>query len=345
MRIIIDILHPAHVHVFKHFTREMRARGHEVMFTARDKDRSVELLRLEGFEPKVLSRHKPGTFDLARELVGRTQKFLAVAKEFNPDVLTGIMGPTIAPAGRLMRTPSVVFYDTEFARVTNRWVYPMAKFVVTPNSYLDDIGKNQRRYDGYHELAYLHPNRFTPDPAKIESAGLSADEPYVFFRFVAFEASHDTGESGLTMRKRAELVHEIAKTYRVVISSEQPLPDDLQPYAFSGAVEDIHHVLAFAHLTLGESATMASESAVLGTPSVYIATSDRGYIREQQDRYGLVKIFRETESEEFLAYAREQLADPQLAEKAHAARERLLAENIDVTDFMVRFFEEQFGTA
>ncbi len=345
MRIIIDILHPAHVHMFKNFTREMRSRGHEVMFTARDKDRSVELLRLEGFDPIVISRHKPGTFDLARELVGRTRKFMGIARKFKPDVLTGIMGPTIAPAGRLMRTPSVVFYDTEFARVTNRWVYPMATYVVTPQAYLDDIGSNQVRYDGYHELAYLHPNRFTPDPAKIEAAGLSIDEPYVFFRFVAFEASHDTGEAGLSMRRRAQLVHEVAEKYRVVISSEKPLPADLQPYAYAGSAEDIHHVLAFAHLTLGESATMASESAVLGTPSVYIATSDRGYIREQQDRYGLVKIFRETQADEFMAYARAQLADPDLAEKAQLARERLLEDNIDVTEFMVRFFEEKFGNA
>ena len=34
--------------------------------------------------------------------------------------MTGIMGPSIAIAGKLLRTPRVVFYDTEIATSTNR---------------------------------------------------------------------------------------------------------------------------------------------------------------------------------------------------------------------------------
>ena len=41
----IDILHPAHVHFFRNFHAEMTERGHELHITARDKDRSIELLR------------------------------------------------------------------------------------------------------------------------------------------------------------------------------------------------------------------------------------------------------------------------------------------------------------
>jgi uncharacterized protein len=44
VRILIDILHPAHVHFFRNIRGEMVDRGHEVLITARDKDRSVELL-------------------------------------------------------------------------------------------------------------------------------------------------------------------------------------------------------------------------------------------------------------------------------------------------------------
>ncbi len=49
--------------------------------------------------------------------------------------MTGIMGPSIAVAGKLMRVPAVVFYDTEFASQTNRFVYPLAHSVCTPDCY------------------------------------------------------------------------------------------------------------------------------------------------------------------------------------------------------------------
>ena len=38
MRILIDIGHPAHVHIFKNFAHEMEKRGHELLFTCRDKE-------------------------------------------------------------------------------------------------------------------------------------------------------------------------------------------------------------------------------------------------------------------------------------------------------------------
>ena len=38
---------------------------------------------------------------------------------------------------------------------------------------------------------------------------------------------------------------------------------------------------------------MASESAVLGVPAIYVATTGRGYTDEQESRYGLVRNLRE----------------------------------------------------
>ena len=44
MRILVDIGHPAHVHLFKHFALEMVKNGHDVLFTARDKEHEIYLL-------------------------------------------------------------------------------------------------------------------------------------------------------------------------------------------------------------------------------------------------------------------------------------------------------------
>ena len=44
MNILIDIGHPAHVHVTKHFAHEMEQRGHHVLFTCRQKEFIIQLL-------------------------------------------------------------------------------------------------------------------------------------------------------------------------------------------------------------------------------------------------------------------------------------------------------------
>ena len=67
MRVLIDILHPAHVHFFRNFCSEMESRGHSVCITARDKDRSVDLLRAFGLPYQQISQQKSGAGGLAVE--------------------------------------------------------------------------------------------------------------------------------------------------------------------------------------------------------------------------------------------------------------------------------------
>ena len=67
MRILIDILHPAHVHFFRNFAQEMRMRGHEIRFTARAKECATDLLDHYGIPYTLLSRQKSG-LALASEL-------------------------------------------------------------------------------------------------------------------------------------------------------------------------------------------------------------------------------------------------------------------------------------
>ena len=44
MRILIDIGHPAHVHLFKNFAWQMQEKGHKVLFTCREKEFEIDLL-------------------------------------------------------------------------------------------------------------------------------------------------------------------------------------------------------------------------------------------------------------------------------------------------------------
>jgi uncharacterized protein len=109
----------------------------------------------------------------------------------------------------------------------------------------------------------------------------------------------------------------------------------------SGPVEQIHHLIAHAQIVVGESATMSSEAAVLGVPAVFIATTGRGYTDDEERRYGLVRHFTEDQYDKAQSAIEEILAEP--AGTWQSARQRLLAEKIDVTAWMTDYFEATFA--
>ncbi len=334
MRILIDVLHPAHVHVFAGFRLEMLEKGYEILVTARDKEVTLQLLEERGIPHQALSKQRSGAIGLARELVQRTRQLATVVKTFRPDVMTGIMGPSIAPLGRLKRIPSVVFYDTELARNTNTWVYPLASAVCTPDSYTGRVRGNHVTYPGYQELAYLHPNRFTPDRSRLAAYGI--EPPYSFVRFVSWEASHDKGDRGLSLDKKRMIIDRLAEHGRVVVSSEGPLPSDLEPHRMAGPAGDVHHVMAYAQVFAGESRTMASEAALLGTPSILVVRRSAGVIADQE-RYGLLRRFHPRDFEQVVAAIEQALA----SDGARAVPRQLLEDKVDVTEWMVAFFERR----
>ncbi len=336
MKILIDILHPAHVHFFRNFRTDMIELGHEIVVTAREKDVAVDLLEEYGITYQLLSKQGRG-IKLAVELLQRTWRLVKIVRTEKPDMMVGIMGPCIALAGRLTGTPAVVFYDTEFAKQTNWFTYPLAHSVCTPDCYKGAVRGKHVTYAGYHELAYLHPRRFKPDPTRVREFGLEVGEPFSLLSFVSWEAVHDVREKGLTLDQKRSLIEELSSHGRVVISSETDLPEEFESFQLRGPVSGIHHLLAHAEMIIGESATMASEAAVLGVPAVFIATTGRGYTDDQQERYRLVDYFTEDRFDEAMTAIAARFADGSPRELSRPAREKMLAEKIDVTHWMVDY--------
>jgi predicted glycosyltransferase len=201
---------------------------------------------------------------------------------------------------------------------------------------------NHITYPGYQQLAYLHPARFTPDAEVVRSIGVDPTSRYYVVRFVSYQASHDLSTSGLSNEKKIELVRVLSEYGRVLVTSERALPAELEPYRLPLPAREMHHVLAFARLLVGESATMASEAAVLGVPAVYVSPQRRGFTDDQERRYGLVHNFTENRyHEDWMSTVTALASDESLGDRARAARSRLLEEKIDVTQWMVELFERE----
>ena len=76
---------------------------------------------------------------------------------------------------------------------------------------------------------------------------------------------------------------------RIYITSERPLEPQFEKYRIKINPLDMHHVMAFASLYIGDSQTMAAEAGVLGVPFVRFNdfVGRIGYLRELEDVYEL----------------------------------------------------------
>ena len=103
----------------------------------------------------------------------------------------------------------------------------------------------------------------------------------------------------------------------------------------------MHDLLAYATLLYGESSTMASECAVLGTHAIYCDFTGRGYTNEEQKKYNLVFKFKldENNQKKSVYKAVDLLIDPQTKITGRQKQHSLLEDKIDVTAFMVWFIE------
>ena len=337
MRILIDICHPAHVHFFRHPIEILRARGHAILITSRRKEIAGDLLDAYGFEHQVLSG-EGGRGGMLAELLLRDYRLSRIVRKWRPDVMAAIGGIFIAHAGVLGRAPSLVFYDTENARLQNLLTYPFATRVIVPRCYAAWTPRARTlRYPGYHELSYLRPPYFSADRQIAFANGLAIDRPTYLVRLVAWKANHDIGERGLSHDTVRGVVKRLGMQGKVLISSEAALPDDLADFRYRGDAAAIHHVMANCVGFFGESATMASECAVLGVPAIYAANTGRGYTDEQETRYGLTRNVRQLDEQTIGAALDWLVAFP--AGRGEILRQELLRDTCDVAAFVASTIE------
>lgn len=333
MKILVDMVHPADVHFFKHCITRFLQAGHDVLITSRKKDMTIELLDVMGFQHRVISTLGKGRSGLFCELVQRDMRLWKTARAFGPDILIANNSPCASHIAWLLKRPSLVFDDTEIHRYSHMLYAPFVTEVHSPTCYRIPQKRKHRRYPGYHALSYLHPSYFQPNPEILMKAGLSPDENMVIVRFVAWGAMHDIGLTQISQQNKYRLIQTIEQSgARVLISSETLLPPDLEPYRLRLPSSVVHHLLYYVNFVIGESATMCAEAAVLGTPAIYCDEVGRGYTDELEERYGLCWNFEPREFDSLLQQTHALLALGKCTRQHFAqAHSRLLTESIDVS--------------
>lgn len=336
--------HPAHYHNISVVIEKLSEKGAKVVLVARGKDVLFDLLEGLPYEIVYL-QPKKGTskLSLIATVVKREFILLKLALKYQPKMLIGT-DIVIAHVGKLLGITSMILNEDDAKEVPflAKFGFKYATAVFSPNCC--DISPYQDKkigYNGYHELAYLHPNYFTPDKNKVKE--LSEDGvQYFILRFAELTAHHDEGKKGINISIAKQLIEKLSPFGRVYITSERKLEPELEPYRIKINPKNMHHALYFASLYIGDSQTMAAESAVLGTPSIRFNdfVGKLGYLEELEHKFKLTYGIPTSQPKLLFDKVDELLNDKSIKNTFDKRRKEMLDSTDDVTKIWFDYFLE-----
>ena len=343
MNILVQLGHPAHFHLYKNTILQLKDKGHTIHVIIKTKDILEDLCAKSGIKyinllPEGRKDSKLGVFV---GMLKRDWRIYNYVRKNNIDLLTG-SAVEIAHVGKLLGIPSIFMGedDASIVKLFCIMTFPFVTEIIQPKVCNGGKWENRAiKYSGYQKLAYLHPNRFTPSKETIPQ--INFDKPYYIIRLVSLAAYHDTNRNGVSGKVLDELIEKLLTQGTVYISSEKPLPENLNQYRLPIDISYIHHALYFADLYIGDSQSMAVESAILGVPNIRYNDfiGQIGVLEELEHVYGLTKGIPTNNKKLLFEYIDTILANPNSKSEFQEKRKRMLTEKIDVTAFMVWFLE------
>ena len=345
MKYLFYLGHPAHFHLFKNVIKNITNKGHEVITLIKKKDILEELLKQSNFNyinilPEGRKDSKTG---IAWGLMKRDFRLLKYCLFNRPDVMIGT-STEISHVGKLLNIPSINFNEDDASVVPmySKLSYPWASCILSPVVCNNEKWeKKSIKYNGYHELAYLHPNHFIPDP-DIAGSYINYKTPYFILRFAKLTAHHDRGIKGINTEIAKNIIELLVPFGQVLITSERTLEREFEPFRLKINTLDMHHVMAFARLYIGDSQTMAAEAGVLGIPFIrfndFVGRS--GYLNELEDKYHLGFGVLTNDNEKLYSTIKNILEIKDLQEVWKKRRKIMLNDKIDSAAFFTWFLTD-----
>ena len=282
MRVIVDILHPAHLNFYKRAIDIMQQRNWHLTVLVRDRGDLVEFARRELNVPiRVVGKHYKNRLGKCWGLVHRVV-YLVLERFWNPyDVITSHGGFYAAIAATLTKRRSVIFYDNCEYRMLFYLCRRFASLFVVPSGLGSD-GRNIKTFYGYKELAYL--NNLVPSEEVLMEYQVEKQQ-YVLIRHIAhisldyWKHDHETSLERVLRYCRN-------RDYKVIASVEHAanqiplLYDSPNVTVIRKSTSKLHTLIYYAKCVVSSGDTVAREAALLGVPSIYIGKRDMLINRE-----------------------------------------------------------------
>jgi predicted glycosyltransferase len=292
-----------HVLIMKPLVKELQRRGHTVVFTARDRTRTCDLLDLYGLPyRKIGGLYGAGMWNKVRGTLGRSVHLAAAMRGKDCDVSFGHGSRALPLASRLLGIPSVTMCDYEWvdARLFNRFCRTILMPAPVDDARCREAGLDPRRvvhYSGLKEELYLADAPL--DPAFVhQDLSLRPDAVKVLLRPPATDAHYhnpaaeailDALLGRLAGRTDVDLVY-LARSddQRAFLAGHQ-----LERVIIPEKVYDGPSLIAAMDLVIGGGGTMTREAAVLGVPACSFFKGRLGRVDEHLEREGKLQMLRE----------------------------------------------------
>ncbi len=342
--ILIDIGHPAHVHLFRNLYKELRADGHEVYVTVKQIPSAISLLELYDIPYVCFGEKKDGKIIRSLEQFSYNYNIWKFVREHKITIGIG-SSVAVAQVSKMpfsgMKSILMDDDDDEVEPMIVKWVHPFCDVVLTPIG-VERKTKNVIFYPSGHDMAFLYPGRFCPDETVLDDIGVKKGEAYFLMRFNSFKAHHDIGINGLSIEVKRDLIHKLSKRGKVFITTEREIDEEFRPYQLKVSPEKIHSLMYYATLQIGDSQSMTKEACAMGTPAVRCNSfvGRLTYNGEYEEKYHLAKGFRPEQEKEMLATVDEWLNMPDLKDRMRKRSQEMLKDKIDTTEFLRWFVEE-----
>lgn len=328
-RILIDIGHPAHVHLFSGLANSFIKKGCEVLFTVRLKDSNVDILNYYKFSFIVYGHSRKSMLSKIFSYVIKLYKLYFVVRKFKPTITLSHSSFYLSHISWLLNISNITLEDTGNMEQVNLYL-PFTSTILSPTSYDRNHGKKHIFYQGFHELAYLHPSVFKKTTTKHH------DLPIVLVRFVSWSASHDYNQKGLDKDFIMKLINVFSDKAKVILSCEGKPPAGLENIAIQSGKADMPFFLSEIDLYIGDGATMATECALLGVPTIYTNKLNAGTIDELEKK-GL--LYHSTKEKEIFDLANMLIANRKVKTNHLEKSRALIKTKINVSAFLIWFVD------
>jgi len=342
MKVLFYLHHPSQYHMFKHVIKKMLSLNHEVVVFAVTKDILTNLLDSEGIDyiNNCVNRRKNNKISMFATLVKQDWRLLKYCLKRKPDIMLGT-SLEICHVGKLLSIPAFMFCedDIDIVPLMSKLSYPFAHGIISPIvCSVGKWGKKKIGYSGYQKLAYLHPKYFQPD-INIVKKYIDIGKKYCIIRLVKLDAHHDKGIDGINANYLKQIINKLSDWGNVYITSEDELPTEFKRYKLSIEYKDIHHILFFASLYIGDSQSMAVEAALLGIPNLRFNdfAGRISVLEELEKKYELTFAYKTNDFSLLVNKIDELINTDNLKEIWNQRRSFMLSEKIDLTAFLEWF--------
>lgn len=292
MHYLFELNHPKHFHQFKNIFRLINGNRDTFGVIARDKDVLLILLRENNIPFSIFGKRGNNIFSKLFNVPKILYDYVKIVKRRKPNVIISKASPYALMISKIFNIPTVITPDSETVYLTNKFVAPKSNLIITQDTFINNYGKKHKKIHGFFETTYLHPIYFLPDKNEISEENLKTEENYFVLRFIGWDANHDINQFGFSTIQKIELVRFLEKYGRVIITTEKNIPEELKKFMMKISPSKMHHLLSFAKLYVGDSQSMATEAAILGTPSIrfnsFVGENDMSNFKLLQKKYDLL---------------------------------------------------------